>query len=409
MLSQAGVRRAAEKDWPSSVRPVLGRQKMAERFSGRALTLTVCAMCCLAGRSHAASVRDVIVGSDFRSWTEATGTAQDISIHQNGGLLTVGLGLTDNVGLVVSNSGASSKLGIGSSNFSLAGLSSFSSALVAHLVDDRLLLKLTATAPSGKRNLDSDELEVVGAIGRPLLGFGVRHYGTGFEGGGSATWCLIAEPDRRVSVGVGGLMRGPYRLFEGADDFHPASEWAATGGASVVTNVGLMRVPILIDLTYRGFGTDRWGSADVFKEGEQIEFQAQGLADAGPFHWNGVLRSALKSANATLEPSGSAIASFKSNSGSSVAVLLGMDHDWGPSRRLGPVAEFDLVTGSEAPGRNGSAIGLGPHGRFDLGSGVALELAAQYWWGSIDALSGGARDTLHGASIELTLRWTGSR
>jgi len=379
------------------------------RCSSLTRALAVCAICCVASRSQAASVREVVVGSDFRSWTEVAGATPDISTLQGGGLLTIGLRLTDNVGLVVSNAAASSKMEIGTSNLSLVGLGSFSSALVAHLADDRLLLKLTGTVPSGKQNLDSGQLEVVEAIGRPLLGFGMRHYGTGFEGGGSATWSLIAEPDRRITVGVGGLMRGPYRLFEGAGDFRPASEWAATCGASLVTALDQTRVPILIDLTVRGFGTDRLGDADVFKEGAQVEFQAQGLADEGPIHTNAVLRGALKADNATLEPAGNTVASFKSNSGSSVVALLGVDHDLGSSHRLGLVSEFSFIRGSEAPGRNGSAIGVGPHGRFSLGSGVALELTAQYWRGQIDALPGGARDALHGASVELLLRWSGGR
>jgi hypothetical protein len=381
---------------------------MGASFASRALVLVVFATCCFVGRPEASSVTGVVVGADYRSWKEKAGGAGDVSISQGRGLLTVDLQLAPTADLIFSNSGASSKLGTGGSDLSLDGLGSLSSALQVRLADDRLLLKLTATAPSGKRELDAKELQVVEAIGHPLLGFGLRHYGTGFEGGGSATWGPIEAPGSRVTVGVGGLVRGAYRLFQGASDFHPASEWAATTGLDLGTSSRPTGVPVRLDLTYRGFGTDRLGDVDVFKEGAQFEIQAQGLADRVPFHWSGVLRSVLKSDNTTLGPAGSAVADFKANSGSAAVVLLGVDHDAGSKGRLGLVAEHDLVTGSDASGRDGSVTGVGPHGQLSLEGGTSLDLTTRYWWGRVDAASGGGRHDIHGVSAELELRWSGS-
>ena len=380
---------------------------MSTRFASRILVMTFLAAG-LASAVHASSIATVMVGGEYRTWEEQAGTSQDRSISQGGGVLTLGLRLASVADLVVSNSGAWSKAGLGASNVSLAGFGALSSALFVHLDNDRLLLKLTATAPSGKTRLDDDDLLIVEALGHPLLGFGLRHYGTGFEVGGSTTWGLIEAQSHRLTIGGGGLVRGPYRLFKAAPDFHAAAEWAMTTGFEMGMSGAQGGAPVRIDLTYRDFGTDRLGAIGVYREGAQLEMLGQGVADRSPFYWTGTVRGVLKSDNRILAPPGSAVADFKASSGDLVGILLSVDRALGSGTRLGLLLEDNVLAGSDASGRNGNVIGIGEHLAFPLGSGMSLRLSSQYWWGRVDAVSGGPRHDFHGVSVGMQLRWDGN-
>ena len=376
---------------------------MGMTFTNRALVLAAVATACFVARSDGASVTGVVVGTDYRSWTELNG-ATDLSISQGGGVVTLGLNLLPTTDLILSNSGARATLGTGTGDLSLTGLGSFSSALQVRLVHDRVLLKLTANAPSGKRELTATELQVVAAAGHPLLGFRQRPYGTGFDGGGSMTWGLVNASGYRLTVGAGGLVRGPFHLYQATSELHPASEWAATTWLEVGVSPQAVGAPLRLDLTYRGFGTDRLGSVDAFKEGAQLEAQARGLGDRETFHWDYLLRGVMKADNTTLGSGGSTVASSKGSSGNSAALLVGVDGDASPNFRLGVVAERDVVGRSDAFGRNGSVTGVGPRARLGLGSGTTLDLATQLWWGRVDGSDGLSHDA-RGLSVQCSLRW----
>jgi len=369
--------------------------------AGAVLALT------LAGRAHAAGVTGVMLGSSWRSWTATDQSSPFSSLSQGSGQLAIGVGLTPNADLVIATAGAATKLESASGDRSLDGVGAVSGAVLLRLASERLLLKLTTTLPTGTRELDVDQLAVLESIGQPLLGFAVRHLGTGLEAGGSAAWRVHDGPGHRVSVGAGGVVRGAYTLANGMDDLHPAPEWAVTTGFER-RGADSAPAPLRVDLTWRGFGTDRFGDEDVFREGGQLEAQLAVQGDAAPLHGIAVARAVVKARNELLAPAGSAVASIRVRSGNVSAIRLQGDRDAGADVRFGLVAEGVVVTSSEAEGRNGYVLGAGPHVRFGVGSGASVDVGARYEAGRVDGIDGAPRHGIHGVAVDLRLQWAPS-
>lgn len=317
-------------------------------------------------------------------------------------------GLTRNADLVISTSLAGSGVeGGGQPTNSLGGAAPFTAQLFARFADDRLLLQGGVTAPSGQWALDPEEMSVAHALGFPVLGFGLKEYGSGLNLGGAATIAFPMSPSANLSIGVGGIHRGEFTLQAGGGSYRPALERALTAGL----DLGTLRTdgsgqPLHLDATYRSFGDDEIDGVKVFAEGDQLELQAEGRSASVNMRSYALARAVLKSENTIFTTTGSAVASFKASSGDGYFVRAGLDRPMRGSLRAGGEFEWNHVVGSDTFGRNGTAYGAGPSLISPLGTGgIILELRGLILWGNIEGTNGGSDSDLRGFSISANFQW----
>jgi len=348
----------------------------------------------------------VSVPLGYQSWHAKTAGGTTTRVSQLYFPIVVTTGLGPHADLVLSSSLAGSGAEReGQPANSLDGPSAFTAQVFLRLAGDRLLVQAGIIPPSGRWGLDAEEMAVAQAIGLPVFGFGLKQYGSGLQRGGAATVAFPLSPFANLTVGAGGIHRGEFRLQEGTQSYHPASEWALTSGLDLGTPDGAGQ-PLHLDATYRSFGEDEVDGAKAFAEGDQVELQMEGRAGGVAMRSHGFVRAVLKGENTMFSSVGATVASVKANSGDGYFARLGLDRPLRGSLRGGADVEWNHVTGSDTFGRNGTAYGIGPALISPLGRGGAtLELRGLFQWGVIEGTGGSPDSDLSGFSIFANFRW----
>lgn len=365
---------------------------------------SVCVALAIVASAHAEVWGGASVPIQFRAWTVKE-SGRETKVSQFYAPITARLVLRPGVDLVIAAGGADSHVGTSAAGAGLNGIAAIQSQLQARLLDRRLLLQAGLTLPSGNRALDARQQGVAQVLSLPVLGLPLKQLGRGLEGGGGASLAMSLSPSIVASAGIGGVIRGPYELIAGQDDFRPAPELAVTTGADLGQPTDGAGRPLRVDLTYRAFGNDEQSGHPVFKEGAQLEMQAQGQRGGDGFRSYGSLRAVLKADNSAMGPAGSTLGALKASSGNGATARLRGDRPLGSSVRVGFDGEWNRVWGSDSFGRNGQAFGLGPIMDWSLANGLGIGLDAMILWGSLKAASGGTDMDLRGASISAMLRW----
>jgi hypothetical protein len=325
------------------------------------------------------------------------------------------LSLGRSANLVLSTAGASSKLeddggGASDRSFSLDGASDVVAQLFVRLAADRLLLQAGANLPAGKRALTTDEFALARALGHPLLGFAMKQYGQGFDASGAASLGLPLGSAASAAIGAGFIHHGAYTLLDGADDFRPGAEMALSAGLDVGSTGGVAAgdaASLRLDATYRLFGKDELGGAAVFEEGDQVELEAAARTRPARIGASLLGRIVLKQDNTSIGTSGQTVREIKTKAGRSTLVQAGVDAALGSALRGGVDAEWNSFSGSDAPGEDGTAIGVGPALAMPVGARGWLRARVLLLTGTIDGGPGFAERDLSGVAAALGVHWRG--
>lgn len=368
--------------------------------------------------------------TSYRSWElEAAGSSATISqLHLP---FTASMGMGTNADLVISGGmGFSSVEPDSGRTLSLDGATDVIAQAFVRGAGNRLLLQAGVNLPAGKRNLEADQFAVSRALGHPLLAFRLKQYGRGTDVTGGLSLALPLTSGLTFGAGTGVILRAAYPLVDGMADYEPSSETAISAGLDVERADGA-GPSARLDVVYRLYGTDQQGGVDLMEPGDQTEIQltartgrigragrtgrtgASGRLDpahpARPGDFRGVTAEAtarvvLKADDLYLtgmtlgEPQATRPGTY-SRFTAGASILLG-------SRvRAGLNAEWSEFTGSELPGNNGSAYGVGPELRIGLGQGGVLSLGGSYLGGTLEADGTIARTDLTGYSAFCSLAW----
>ncbi len=351
----------------------------------------------------------------FRSWKVTNdSTNAEAKISQLYVPAVASLRLGSSADLVVSTAGASSKLDIAGGSpasdqsSSLSGASDVTAQLFWRLAGDRLLLQGGANLPSGKRELTAEEFAVTRALGHPLLGFGLKQYGQGFDVSGGASIALPLGASSTFGVGGGFIQHGSYTLLENGDDYKPAPEFSVSAGADFggAADAGSGGGGTLrLDGTVRVYGKDELDGAEIFQEGQQIELQAQAQSAPSRLAAFALARLVLKGENTAFTGDGATLAEIKSKAGNDLLIQAGADVPIAGSLRGGVDGEWNRFSGSDTPGYDGSAFGVGPTLGIPVGDGGWLRLRALLLFGSIEASAGQQKSDLSGFAATFAFRW----
>jgi hypothetical protein len=339
----------------------------------------------------------------YRTWTITSPTG-DIVVSQVVLPIAARVQVRPNLDVTLSDAGASSNVDLQSGDSDLSGATAFSGQAFFRLAEDRVQLQAGATVPSGNRGMNPEQTGVLRLIGLPLLNFGLRHYGRGSEFSVGATVAFPRGSNMVGSIGTGYIVRGSYELFEGVEEYDPASEWAWNMGVDVgdpdPEAEGLLW---RADATLRIFGTDRVGGSDAFQEGHTIGIGWTGSTHGPGFRWNGLLRAEFKGDNTHYGSAGAALSQIEVASGNAYFLRWGgtmpMNLDW----RVGVDLEWSRVTGSDEFGQDGYTYGFGPS--LERDGRVGVRIHAGLLAGQLDASPGSERFDLHGFATGLSIRW----
>jgi hypothetical protein len=342
----------------------------------------------------------------YRTWT-ASSAGGDATVSQWLVPVSGHIQLRPSWDLTIWDAGASSVVEGGGLRARLDGTTSTSVLARLRLAGDRVLLQTGVTIPSGKRGLDAEEANALRVIGLPLLRFGLRHYGRGPEANLGATLAFPWSQSTAFSVGAGYTARGEYTLFDNAEDYRPASEWAINGGLdwgnSDMESQGMF---VRTNATLRLFGTDQLGGRDAYEEGDQLEFALSARTGGSGVLWNTAIRAAFQAKN-TIHGS-SVLSQLDVASGNGVFVSGGGSLPLRPHWRAGLDLEWNQVSGSEEFGRDGFSFALGPTLDWDRDR-FGVRLCGTYLGGRLDATGGGNDVDLRGFATDASLRWVYGR
>ena len=379
--------------------------------AGPILVLAIGLLGILGPRSTAAQTRTVVEDPIcYRSWSIGEGLAtKELDASQFVVPVSVYARLGSRVDLTTSISAGGSSLDprVGSTT-RLNGVTSVISQLFVRFADDHALLQTGVTLPSGTHALEPSEVAVWEVMSLPVLGFPLRHYGRGFEWNGGFSVANRLGGSGSGSMGVGVVLRAPYELIAGHEDYRPPSEFSVTTGFDLgAAAEGSGTRPLRVDATYRVMGTHKEGGRKVLREGNQLEVQASGARETPGFAGGASVRVVAKGDFLPYDETGKALDKLQGSSGTSFSTRLVGARRMGTRSRIGIAGEWNLLRDGSGFAQNGHAFGLGPCLSCPLGSLLDLSFEGDYLWGSLDGVSGGESIDLHGLSVVASLRWGG--
>lgn len=371
------------------------------------------ALCALAAPANGAEwLHSARAPMSFRSWELESALGEKTQLSQLHIPLVTSLRLGPALDVVVSSAFGNSTLDPGGAadglgEESLTGNGDVRAQIFLRLLGDRVLLQAGAGLPTGRKALDPAELRVAQALGNPLLGFRMKHYGEGLDlsGGGAVAFPLGAS--LTAAAGAGFVYRGEYEFVAGQPDFQPGEEISVSAGLDFTG--GTSSPAVRLDASYRLFGPDRLDGDDIFDEGNQIELQATSRMRPAGARVDLAARVVSKEDNAILNPAGSDVEKVATDAGTAYFGRgeTGLVRGRAFFGVAGDVTRFEGTAASE---QVGTVFGVGPVLELALGDAAQVRVGGQVLFGQTDETEDGEGNVvpstdLSGFDVTLSFVW----
>lgn len=345
----------------------------------------------------------------YRSWTIESPDGSETTLSQFHVPVVSTVSFAPGLDLVLSTSYGSSSLESGDEeSLDLNGAADVTAQLLYRLPGNRLMLEGGINLPAGKKELTAEELDVARSLAHPVLGFTLKQYGRGLDLSGGVAAATLLGPSVSAGAGAGVIIPGGYALLEGEEDYTPGTEIAVSAGIDVGSTESPQDPMLRLDGSYRMYGTDQLGDADIFEEGDQIELQALGRTGLGPLLLSSWNRLVLKADNVVFEDAGDSIEETQEASGTTFAGQLGLDLPVGETAAVGLQGEWRVYDGSEGGRRDGTALGFGPSAMLGLGTQGWIRATALYLTGTLTGVDDLPDDDLSGFAVTVGIFWRGN-
>lgn len=300
----------------------------------------------------------------YRSW-ELSDSAASATVTQALTPLTVTVPFSSKVLLIV-RSGAQRGTLESDSTLTLSGPNDTRAALVLSLLDGRLVVHGGANAPTGLRELTSDEQAVAGGLAPPFLGFRQRQPGRGFDFGGGISYALPLSGGWSLGLGGGYLYHGSYRPVQGAEEIRPGAEISGSAGLDGVFGPSTR---VALDFTRRMYSEDE-GAGAVYEEPGTWEGILSLRSGESPWRFESLGYAVRKE-----EGTGTVVSPFSGWHAGGAATLL---RSLGERVRLGATGEAAYFRGELPEGADerptAHTLGGGPTLRLRLSDSFTTEL-----------------------------------
>jgi hypothetical protein len=359
----------------------------------------------LGGEASASVVRltSVRLPLEYRTWTlkDREGNEETVSQFYLPAITTVQV--TSATAVVLSTAGAGSSRKLEQSS-SFSGPSDVKVQAYHKAADNRVLFTGGVNLPTGKRELSLEDLEIVRALGNPLLGMRLKQYGRGLDLNGGAALSVPLRPDLLLAVGAGVLLPGSFTLVKGDQAYSPTPEISVSAGLEVR---GPRWAPnaqrLSLQATGRLYSKDQVAGEDVFEEGDQLDVALNVVTNRARLRLSLASLLVLKRDNVSFTAEGDELRALKSSPGTGLLTRAGLNYELTDRVRPGIEIDWKRFSGSDDPERNGFAFGVGPALGLALGESNRLKIRALYHAGS----AGGREDEidLKGLSTTVSFTW----
>jgi hypothetical protein len=341
--------------------------------AGGALT---CLLCILAPGPVIGAGISVRIPASYRSW-EISDASTTATVSQAVAPINVTLPVSSQVAFLFRGGAQHGSLET-DSTASLTGASDTRAALVLNLLEGRLVLHGGINAPTGPRELTTEEQMVALGLSPPHLGFRQRQPGRGLDAGGGASIGFPLSEAWSWGVGAGYLHHGFFRAREGGASIRPGAEVSISSGLDGAFSES---ITLSLDLTRRFYGPDDGGGA-IYEEPDAWEGSLSFRAGESPWRWESAGYAVRKEAgSASLSP-------FSGWYLGGAAILL---RGLGDRLMLGAGGEATWFRGELPEGEldrpTATTFGGGPALRLRLSEAVTVDAAGSILTGDEEDLS----------------------
>ena len=319
-------------------------------------------------------------GLVYTHWKLERDTAEATEISQFWVPVSGFLPLRDNMEARFYFAGAANNLQIASDETDITGLSDARIQISRSLADDRFLLSLGVSLPTGKRKLDqSEERPIIEILAQSFLDFPIRRYGEGF---GFNVLVGGAQKLGEISVSGGVLYEqiGSYRPYDGFGKYDPGDIISVNAGADIQQDY----VTWSGNAVFTTYLPDKMEGNKVFRQSEQLDLRLSGQFDNRLYQLVGQLRYVLRGRNSRYNTSTEQVRERLKLYGSEFQLSAGFTYHFPGKWYAGSLASLRLIGANEEDFGSSNTLMVGGTVGRKLGEYSGLELGVKYLSGEAD-------------------------
>lgn len=304
--------------------------------------------------------------------------------------------LKDNLEMRFFGAGVSNSLDVGDNSFSLNGMSDLRLQLNQSLANDQLLLSLGLNLPTGKRELNLEELGVMAVLTQNYISLPIRRLGEGFDAnllvGGA-----VEMNNMRLGGSVSYLYTAKYVAREGSGEYDPGN-WITI---SADIQGGDKELAWMGSLSYATASVDKLDSRKIYDQGQNFSIGFGLRYKKDKVAANGDVRYLVRGRNTDYDANENITEQLKVF-GNEFALGGDLTYAINPKAHLGPTLELRKIADNEYDFGSSLVYGLGLTGGYQVGTGVEFGAGLKYYAGN----AGNSLIDLTGYQLSLSL--TGS-
>jgi len=184
----------------------------------------------------------------------------------------------------------------------LSGLTDTRLQVTRSLADDRFLVSLGVSVPTGQKKLNRDQFEVLRVLSAEQFNFPLKTFGEGL-GVYSEVLGVTETGSWILGAGAGALYSGSYKPADNDVSYRPGIRLYLTGSAQLATDE-TDRTNFRFDGVAMLAGTDEANDKKVFRDGPQVDLSASGTRRFDPWSTGVDLRTILRGKDKRLSDKG---------------------------------------------------------------------------------------------------------
>jgi len=287
---------------------------------------------------------------------------------------------------------------LGAARFDLRGLTDTKLGASYIFGEEKFIFNLGLNLPSGRHELEANELPVAQLISIHALGLRTNYFGGGFDVNAGLA-AAYPTGDWVFGGGVGLLLKGKFKPLKGSGDYNPGEELNVTVGFD--RRLG-ENAKLMADAIYTLYATDSFQGTDFFKSGQRLVLEARSYFRMRSWDITLVARDRIKAKNQILQPDpASGVLKLREEAqnshGNELDLLALGSHPISPKTRLNGLLQTKLYGNNQAGTAGALVFSVGAGAEIALSRILSLDLGAKLSTGSMK----GQKENVRIRGIEL--------
>jgi hypothetical protein len=282
--------------------------------------------------------------------------------------------------------------------YKLSGLSDLRLQANHSFADDRLLVSLGLNLPTGKKELDGEQQEVLLALAQNYYEFPVRKFGEGLGLSLLVGGAVEVRDGLRAGGGITYQYAGKYTPYAdfilldtvamdttaaSYEDYDPGDMFSINGGFD------LERGPMVwsVDMIFTQYVPDKLADSKIFRQSRQFDWRLRGLFTGSGVDYSGMIRYVWRGQNRLYNELGEWDATRKLY-GNEFQLAGEARYAFGTDWFAAPSLDLRLISGAQVSELqeigSASVFGVGAGVGRNLGENFSGQLGFKYYTGSAD-------------------------